>query len=60
MDNKETKPCPWCHTHKGKEVVPMEKYKVEWSVIDEDFGQRVHPTLIHYCPFCGRYLDDTK
>ena len=57
MDEKK---CPWCHKHRKKEIVSMKKHEVEWSVIDEDFGQRVNKNLIHYCPFCGRCIDDTN
>lgn len=52
----ELKPCPWCYSH-GKK---LKKRDVEWSVVDDNFGQFVHLNMIHYCPFCGRYLDDTN
>lgn len=55
----EQKTCFWCHKHRKNEIVPIKKHEVELGVIDEDYGQYVHITLIHYCPFCGRYLDDT-
>ena len=47
------KNCPWCCDVKRDH----EKYNLEWSVIDDDFGQRVHNDLIHFCFFCGRPLD---
>lgn len=48
----EKKSCPWC-----KEVKkPGEQYKLEWTVIDDDFGQPVHSNLIRYCFSCGRAL----
>lgn len=56
----EQKPCPWCHTHRKKEIVPMKKHEMDWSVMDDDFGQYVRSTLIHYCPFCGRNIDETN
>lgn len=39
--------CGWCG---GRSV--------EWSVIDEDFGQYVHPNFIRYCFHCGRKLKE--
>ena len=49
----ELKPCPWC-----KEVKkPTQKHKLEWTVIDDDFGQPVPSNLIHFCFACGRDLD---
>lgn len=50
--------CPWCYKHSRKGMIPMKKHEMEWGVIDEDFGQYVPINLIHYCPFCGRPLDD--
>ncbi len=47
------KNCPWCNEIKRF----GEKYKLEWSVIDDDFGQSVHRDMIHFCFFCGRPLD---
>ena len=46
----ELKPCPWCQNHKGKT-------DLNFSVIDDDFGQYVKGSLIKYCPFCGRSLE---
>ncbi len=45
--------CGWC-TNRGK---PILKHKIEWSVIDEDFGQYVHVDLVNYCFHCGRPLE---
>lgn len=47
---KELKPCPWHQNHKGKR-------DISFSVIDDDFGQYVKSSLIKYCPFCGRSLE---
>ena len=38
--------CAWC----GRES--------EWTVIDDDFGQPVHPDLVRYCFHCGRKLKE--
>ena len=46
----EMKPCPWCHNNKGKT-------DLNFSVIDDDFGQYVNHSLIKFCPFCGRKLE---
>lgn len=45
------KPCPWCHNHKGKS-------ELQFTIIDDNFGQYVHEKLIKYCPFCGRKLSE--
>lgn len=50
----ELKPCPWCYDVKKK----SQKYKLEWAVIDDDFGQPVHINLIHFCFACGRNLEE--
>lgn len=38
----EQKPCPWC--------------KAEYTIIDDDFGQPLHPNFIKFCFYCGRKL----
>ena len=45
----ELKPCPWCQNKNGKT-------DIQFSVLDDDFGQWVHQKFIKYCPFCGREL----
>ena len=45
--------CPWCHNHKGKT-------ELQFSVIDDDFGQYVKNSMINYCPFCGRKLRENN
>ena len=50
---KETdkKPCAWCKT------------EGEYTIIDDDFGQPLRPSMIHFCFNCGRKLkeeDDGK
>ena len=41
----ETKtPCAWC------------KGKGEYTIIDDDFGQPLRPSMIHFCFNCGRKL----
>lgn len=47
------KPCPWCHNHKGKP-------ELQFTIIDDNFGQYVHEKLIEYCPFCSRKLKELK
>lgn len=37
--------CPWCSDK-------------EYTIIDDDFGQPIHPKMIHYCFRCGRELKD--
>lgn len=44
-----SKDCKWCKNHKGKSVL-------QFSVIDDDFGQYVRESMIKFCPFCGRKL----
>ena len=34
--------CPWC--------------KSEYTIVDDDFGQPVHPHMIRYCWHCGSPL----
>lgn len=34
--------CPWC--------------KAEYTIVDDDFGQPVHPHMIRYCWHCGSPL----
>ena len=41
--------CRWCKNHKGKS-------ELQFSVIDDDFGQYVRESMIKFCPFCGREL----
>lgn len=38
----DDKKCPWC--------------KAEYTIIDDDFGQPVHPTKVRFCFNCGRRL----
>ena len=45
--------CRWCTNSRGKT-------SLEFSVIDEDFGQYVPGSLINFCPFCGRGINDKK
>lgn len=35
--------CPWCSDK-------------EYTIIDDDFGQPIHPKMIHYCFRCGKEL----
>lgn len=42
IDREAWKECPWC--------------KSEYTVIDDDFGQPVHPKMIKFCWKCGRPL----
>lgn len=45
--------CAWCKDYN----------KPNWDsfgVLDEDFGQYVHPNMVKYCPFCGRRLGGKK
>ena len=46
--DKETdkKPCAWCKT------------EGEYTIIDNDFGQPLRPSMIHYCFNCGRKLKE--
>lgn len=46
MTNKK---CAWCQDHNGK-------IDLDFSIIDDNFGQYVHRDLIKYCPFCGKRL----
>ena len=46
----ELKPCPWCQNKKWKT-------DLQFSVIDDDFGQYVKTSMIKFCPFCGRSLE---
>lgn len=36
------KDCPWC--------------KAEYTIIDDDFGQPVHPNMVKFCWHCGKPL----
>lgn len=45
-DKKTSDPCPWC------------KRGWDWDVIDGDFGQYVHHSIIKHCFHCGRRLED--
>ena len=49
----ELKNCLWCQNNKGKT-------DLQFSVIDDDFGQYVKGSLINFCPFCGRDLRTPK
>ena len=42
MEKGKDKPCAWC--------------KAEYTIIDDDFGQPVHPTKVKFCFNCGRRL----
>ena len=44
IDREAWKECPWC--------------KSEYTVIDDDFGQPVHPNTIKFCWNCGRPLTE--
>lgn len=48
-DEKMKNRCPWCQNKKGKT-------DLDFSVIDDNAGQYTHPSMINYCPFCGRKL----
>lgn len=54
MNEKIT--CPWCSVN-GK---PLKAYQLEFSVLDEDFGQRVPMSMVKFCPFCGREIEVKK
>lgn len=41
--------CPWCTNANGKT-------DLDFSIIDDNFGQYVHQRMIKFCPFCGRRL----
>lgn len=41
---KEEKNCPWCRPSS------------EYTIIDDDFGQPLHPKMIKFCFNCGRDL----
>lgn len=41
---KEEKDCPWCRPSS------------EYTIIDDDFGQPLHPSMIKFCFNCGRDL----
>ena len=43
--------CPWCQDDWGNT-------DLDFSVIDDDFGQYVRYQMINFCPFCGRSLKD--
>lgn len=42
IDLEAWKECPWC--------------KSEYTIIDDDFGQPVHPNMVKFCWSCGRPL----
>ena len=45
MDKEtEKQPCVWC------------KSEHEYTIIDNDFGQPLRPSMIHFCFNCGRKL----
>lgn len=44
IDREAWKECPWC--------------KSEYTIIDDDFGQPVHPKMIKFCWNCGRPLTE--
>lgn len=41
---EEKTECPWCSSHS------------EYTIIDDDFGQPLHPKMINFCFSCGRDL----
>ena len=41
--------CLWCTDKSGKT-------DLDFSIIDDNFGQYVLRRMIKYCPFCGREL----
>lgn len=41
---KEKTECPWCSP------------RSEYTIIDDDFGQPLHPNMIKFCFNCGREL----
>lgn len=49
MTDRE-KLCLWCQNRNTGTT------DLSFSVIDDDFGQYVRPSMIKYCPFCGRKL----
>ena len=48
--------CPWCYEN-GE---PRKACNLEWSVVDDDFGQYVSPKMIRFCFYCGRKLEVMK
>jgi hypothetical protein len=40
---KNKEPCPWCNA--------------EYTILDDDFGQPLHPHFIRFCFFCGREFE---
>lgn len=53
VEKPEFLSCSWCHNNKGKT-------ELQFSVIDDDFGQYVKSSMIKFCPFCGRSLELQK
>ena len=45
--------CPWCTSTNGKT-------DLDFSIIDDNFGQYVHQRMINFCPFCGRRLQNER
>ena len=43
--------CSWCPNANGKP-------DLDFSIIDDTLGQYVHPSMLQFCPFCGRRLQD--
>lgn len=44
MEAEAKELCAWC------------KGKGEYTIIDDDFGQPLRPSMVHYCFNCGRKL----
>lgn len=50
-------------THKAVSVEPAVIYECHWcdseyTIIDDDFGQPIHPRMIRYCFRCGKKLKE--
>ena len=43
---EQKQPCAWC------------KSEHEYTIIDDDFGQPLRPSMIHFCFNCGRELKE--
>ena len=49
MRDRPIEGCAWCATKDGNILL-------DFSVIDDAYGNRVPMRSIKYCPFCGREL----
>lgn len=38
--------CAWC--------------KAEYTIIDDDFGQPLHPNYVKYCFYCGKKIEENN